>query len=86
MSITNDPTLREELRRYNDRLDESLRSHYGMTFRSFKIVKALTQLAGVGAAVYAMMLGAEPMAALTLATIMVSGPEALEILIEGQEG
>jgi len=55
-----------------------------MTFRTFKLVKAIVQLAGVGAAVYAMMLEAPPLAALAMATIMVSGPEVLEILVEGQ--
>ena len=81
---TSESTLREELRKYNDRLDQSLRSRYGMTFRTFKLVKAIVQLAGVGAAVYAMMLEAPPLAALAMATIMVSGPEVLEILVEGQ--
>jgi len=82
---TRESTLRDEICEYNNHLDESLRSRYGMSFRTFKVVKALTQLAGVGAAMYAMTLGSPPLAALAMATIMVSGPEVLEILIEGQQ-
>jgi hypothetical protein len=84
METTTNTPLRKELRAYNTRLDAMLRSRYGMTLRTFKLVKAVTQLAGVGAAIYAMTLGAPPLGALAMATIMVSGSEVLEILIEGE--
>jgi len=53
-----------------------------MSLRTFKFVKALTQLIGAAAGVYAMSLGAPPLAALALISIMVSGPEVMEQLIE----
>jgi hypothetical protein len=53
-----------------------------MSLRTFKIVKALTQLIGAASGVYAMSLGAPPLAALALISIMVSGAEVMEQLIE----
>jgi hypothetical protein len=52
-----------------------------MTLKAFKTIKALTQLVGAGAGIWAMELGAPPLASLALVAIMVSGPEALEYLI-----
>jgi len=75
-------TLSADLRRYNDSLDDCLRCRYHMSLRTFKFVKALTQLIGAAAGVYAMSLGAPPLAALALISIMVSGPEVMEQLIE----
>lgn len=76
------PTLRTELVQYNNSLDACLRSQYGMTLKLFKLVKALTQLVGAAAGVYAMSLGAPPLAALAMMTVMIAGPEGLEYLIE----
>ncbi|MDS0258581.1 hypothetical protein NDI56_04040 [Haloarcula sp. S1CR25-12] len=76
------PTLQHELAQYNDSLDACLRSRYGMTLKLFKLVKAITQLVGAGAGVYAMSLGAPPLAALAMMTVMIAGPEGLEFLIE----
>lgn len=81
MSITH-PSFSRDLKEYNQRLDHCLRENYGMTFRTWKTIKALTQLAGTGAAIYAMSLGADPMTSLVLATVMVSGPEVLEYVIQ----
>ncbi|WP_323190471.1 hypothetical protein [Halostella sp. PRR32] len=74
-------SLKDELASYNHDLDCRLRRRYGMTLKAFKTIKALTQLAGAAAGVYAMELGAPPLASLTLITVMVSGPEVLEYLI-----
>jgi len=76
------PTLRAELVQYNQSLDTCLRSQYGMTLKLFKLVKATTQLAGAAGGVYAMSLGAPPLAALAMMTVMITGPEGLEYLIE----
>jgi hypothetical protein len=75
-------TLRDELRKYNDNLEVCLRSRYHMSLRVFKLVKNLTQLVGASAGVYAMSLGADPLQALTLIAFMISGPEALEYMLE----
>jgi hypothetical protein len=80
MSTTR-PSLREELDEYNAHLDHCLRSHYGMTLKTFKSIKALTQLAGALAGAYALYLGADPLLTILLITTMVSGPEALEAII-----
>lgn len=77
---TQKPTLKDELVAYNDHLDSCLR-RFGMTLRVFKTVKAMTQLVGAAAGVYAMALGADPLTAFALIAFIVSGPEALEYLI-----
>jgi len=53
-----------------------------MTLRLFKVIKGLAQLTGAGAGIYAMSLGADPMTTFALVAIIISGPEALEYLIE----
>lgn len=55
-----------------------------MTLRTFKVVKAITQLAGVAAGVYAMSLGAPPLATFAMVTAIIGGPEAIELYLEGQ--
>ena len=82
MATTNDPSLKQELDAYNDRLDSRLRSALGMSIKAFKVIKASTQLVGAAAGIYAMSLGAPPLASFALIAIIVSGPEALEYLIE----
>jgi len=74
-------SFNSDLRRYNRRLARGCRT-YGMNFRLFKLLKATLQLVGAAAGIYAMMLGAPPLAALAMITVMVSGPEAMEYLIE----
>lgn len=76
------PTLREELWAYNDSLDHCLRCRYGMSIKAFKTIKAVTQLAGVAAGIYAMSLGAPPLATFAMMVLLISGPEAMEFLIE----
>jgi len=76
------PNLRSELAQYNDSLDACLRGRYGMTLKLFKLVKAFAQLVGAAAGVYAMSLGAPPLAALAMMTVIIGGPEMLEYFIE----
>ena len=78
---TSNRSLREELEEYNHDLDCRLRGRYGMTLKTFKTIKALTQLVGAGAGIYAMSLDAPPLAAFALIAIIISGPEVLEYLI-----
>lgn len=52
-----------------------------MRLKVFRIIKALTQLVGAGAGIYAMWLGADPLLAFALTAIIISGPESLEYLI-----
>lgn len=56
-----------------------------MSLKTYKTIKAATQLAGATAGIYAMTLRADPLAVLTLVTIMVSGPEVLELLINQEQ-
>ncbi|MFC6973634.1 hypothetical protein ACFQL1_01480 [Halomicroarcula sp. GCM10025709] len=74
--------LNQELAAYNDRLDHCLRSQYGMSLRLFKIIKQLTQLTGVAAGIYAMSLGAPPLATFAMMAVIITGPEGLEYFIE----
>ncbi|WP_459191840.1 hypothetical protein [Halosimplex sp. J119] len=58
-----------------------------MSFRTFKILKATTQLVGMIGGVYAMALGADPELALGMMTVMWGGPELIEVVLEsGSDG
>lgn len=81
---TSRPSLKQELEAYNARLDHRLRSRYGMTLKTFKTLKAATQLVGAAAGIYAMHLGADPMLAFALVAFIIGGPEAIEYLVENQ--
>ncbi|NHN40551.1 hypothetical protein G9C85_02720 [Halorubellus sp. JP-L1] len=81
---THRPTLKQELAEYNSRLDYCLRSRYRMTLKTFKTLKALVQLVGAIAGIYAMHLGADPMTAFAITGAIIVGPESIEYLIEGQ--
>jgi predicted branched-subunit amino acid permease len=77
------PNLPAELHQYNHTLDAALRHFFGMSVRSFKIIKAVTQLIGVVAGVYAMTLGADPTTALLIIAFIYAGPEVAEhVLVE----
>jgi hypothetical protein len=78
-------TLRSELKQHNQRLDSYSRSHWGIGVQSYKVIKALTQLVGAGAGVYAMQQGADPLAAFFLIALIISGPEAFEMVVSNQE-
>ena len=53
-----------------------------MSFRTFKVLKATTQLVGMIGGVYAMVLGADPEFALGMMTAMWGGPELIEVVLE----
>jgi len=53
-----------------------------MSFRTFKIIKALTQLIGMVAGLYAMVLGADPLAAFGIMAFIWGGPEFIEHVLE----
>lgn len=53
--------------------------------QTYKVVKALVQLAGALAGVMAMQYGADPMAAFTLIAFIIGGPEAFEFVLTNQE-
>lgn len=52
-----------------------------MSVKAYKLLKLLTQLAGIGAGIYAMILGADPMTTFALIATIISGPEAVELLL-----
>jgi len=79
-------SFRDELASYNQDLEAVLRSRVGMTLKTFKLIKALTQLVGAAAGVYAMSEGAPPFATFVIIATVVSGPEVLEYFIEAQSG
>jgi len=78
-------SLHDELQRYNAALDSRLKGRYGMSLKTFKLIKAATQLTGAAAGIYAMSLEAPPLAALAMVTLMVTGPEAMEYFINNAE-
>lgn len=71
-------TLNNEITAYNHSLDTYCRKKWGVSVKVYKVVKAMTQLAGAGAGIYAMSLGADPLTAFVLITAIISGPEAFE--------
>ena len=78
-------SLDVELKEYNDHLERCLNDRWSMSLRIFKIIKSFTQLVGAAAGIYAMSLGAPPLATFALTAIIISGPEALEYLINQSE-
>jgi len=74
-------TLNSELRVYNQTLDSYCRTHWGIGVRLYKILKAVTQMAGAASGVYAMSLGADPTVAFGLIAFIIGGPEAFEYLV-----
>lgn len=85
MATSNNPSLRDELQDCNDRLDHWLKRSLGMSLRTYKIIKAATQLVGAAAGIYAMSKGAPPLAAFGMITTIIAGPETLEYLVENGE-
>jgi hypothetical protein len=78
-------SLDAQLRQYNEHLDRRLKDRWSMSLRTFKSIKAVTQLVGAAAGIYAMSLGAPPLATFALTAVIISGPEALEYLINQGE-
>lgn len=74
-------SLRDEIRRRNALLDSCLRRRVGIRLQTYKVIKNLTQLAGAGAGIYAMSLGADPLTTFALIAGIITGPEALEYVI-----
>jgi len=77
-------SLDDELRQYNEHLDSRLRERFHVSLKTFKSVKAVTQMVGAAAGIYAMSLGAPPLASFALIVLIISGPETLEYLINQQ--
>lgn len=55
---------------------------FHMSFRAYKTTKALVQLAGVAAGIYAMSLGAAPFPTFVGIATIVVGPEAFEYYLQ----
>jgi hypothetical protein len=53
-----------------------------MSFRAYKLTKALVQLAAVAAGIYAMSLGAAPLPTFVGIAVIVTGPEMFEYYVE----
>jgi hypothetical protein len=68
------PTNREEISRCQVTASE----RFNVSLRVYKTIKALVQLAGVGAGILAITQGADPMSALTIIGVIIAGPEYME--------
>lgn len=53
-----------------------------MSIRTFKVIKATTQLVGMIGGVYAMVLGIDPGVAFAIMAFLWGGPETIEIVLE----
>ena len=85
MSTTR-PSFKQELAEYNSHLDRCLRSRFGVTLKTFRTIKAATQLVGAASGVYAMSLGADPLSTFALMALIITGPEGMEYLINQSDG
>lgn len=86
MATTQNPHLSAEIAEYNQRLAERLSDRVGISLQTYKVIKALTQLVGAAAGVYAMQQGADPMTAFALIAFIIGGPELFEyVLTNGGE-
>lgn len=70
---------------YWHEIDIELRRRVGISVRVYRILKFILQMLGAAAGVYAMWLGADPLAAFTLIALIVSGPEAFETFLTNTE-
>lgn len=75
-------SLTTELQEHHQRCDRRLKELTGMGYRTFRKIKAFTQLIGITGGWYAMYLGADPGFALLLMTVMWAGPEAVEAVLD----
>lgn len=81
---TTQPSLADELVEYNDHLDHCLRCTLGMSIKTWKTIKATTQLVGVLGVLWLVTLPGEldPQLAALLITVILGGAEAIEIIIQ----
>ena len=81
MSTTRNQPLPAQIRESNQRLDAALRQRVGISLEAYKVIKNFTQLAGAGAGIYAMSLGADPLVTFALIAGIIMGPEAIEYVL-----
>jgi len=67
-------TLRESISRCQCTASERFR----VSLRTYKLIKALAQLLAVGAGIFAIHEGADPMSTFALIALIVAGPEVFE--------
>lgn len=77
-------SLRAEVCEYNNQLDVALRDKVGISLKTYKIIKNMTQLVGAAAGVYAMFLGADPLTAFALIAMIIVGPEGIEYVLTNE--
>jgi len=73
--------LNADLARYNRQLDDFCHTHWGISVRTYKIIKAMTQLVGTALAFYAISEGADPLTVFLGVTFIIGGPEAFEYIV-----
>lgn len=75
------PTLLESIADCNHRLDCVLKRRYGVSFRTYKIIVALTRLIAVIGGIAALADGADPTTTVIVVGVIASGPDVAEALI-----
>jgi hypothetical protein len=79
---TDKQTLAAELRQQESTLDAACRRRLGISVRTYKIIKALTQLIGAAGGVYALVwTPADPVTVYALLALIIVGPEAFETFL-----
>lgn len=83
MATRNPPkqTLIESIAKRNHDLDCTLKRRFGVGLKTYKTIKAVTQLASVATGFYAISQGADPTTTYALVAAILVGPEAVETVI-----
>jgi hypothetical protein len=68
-----------------DRCNHAVEERTGMPIQVYKLIKAVTQLLAVGAAIHAMTLDVQPLYALAVVALAIGGPELFEMIITDQD-
>lgn len=80
MTIGN--ALRRDIHEYNQSVERGLsRAEVGISFVTYRAIKATVQLVGACLGGYALYLGVPPSLGLLLITIMVIGPEGIDTVL-----
>lgn len=74
------PPPRETTRQGISRCQLTASERFHVSLRVYKTVKALTQLLAVGAGIFSIHQGADPMTVFALIAAIVTGPEAMEYI------
>ncbi|WP_226479176.1 hypothetical protein [Natrinema amylolyticum] len=69
---------RESLREHNRKVDHACRAAWGISVKMWRVLDQVVSLGALALAGYAIAEGAEPVLALLIAAVIISGPKVVE--------